>query len=278
MTYSFLNPGIWILTVRLIQLHYFLIIYCFFTPLHALTLGKIEVIDPLVGKRLLVYEEKSEFALVEGDIILTTLEALRRHSALIKVKLGGTRWPDGIIPFSIGEELPFKNKLAALAAIDHWQSHTNVQFIELSDKNRSYYKDYILFTKANDNTCSSYVGRQGGKQQINLSPRCTTMITVHELGHTLGLWHEQSRGDRSSYIQILWENIKPDHEYNFSQHLSDGQDLGEYDYQSIMHYNAYAFSRNGKKTILTLQEDAEIGQREHVSEKDIMAINTMYPK
>ncbi|AHE67129.1 M12 family metallopeptidase [Legionella oakridgensis] len=112
---------------------------------------------------------------------------------------------------------------------------------------------------------------------MRLSTHCNTMSIVHELGHALGLWHEQSRHDKDQYIQVVWENIKDGHAFNFTQHLTDGEDYGPYNYDSIMHYSAYAFSKNGEKTMIPLQENISIGQRNHLSQGDIDAVNGMYP-
>ncbi|KTC94634.1 Dot/Icm T4SS effector Zinc-dependent metalloprotease LegP [Legionella erythra] len=247
------------------------------STLTAATLGQVTVADPVLGSRQLVYEQINDYAVVEGDILIGKASDLKRHSAVIRPKVGGSRWTHGIVPFEIAEDLPFKNKLAVMQAIAHWQEHTALEFVELTSKNREHYPDFIAFIPAEGTTCSSYVGKKGGRQEINLAPRCTTMSTVHEIGHALGMWHEQSRADRANYIHILWENIDEDNRYNFDQHLTDGKDIGEYDYQSIMHYGPYAFSKNGQKTIIPLVEGVEIGQRSHLSEKDIAAINAMYP-
>ena len=45
-----------------------------------------------------------------------------------------------------------------------------------------------------------------------------------------------------------------------------------------MHYPSYAFSKNGQQTIIPLMDGVEIGQRNHLSEKDMAAINAMYPE
>jgi hypothetical protein len=114
-------------------------------------------------------------------------------------------------------------------------------------------------------------------QPINLADGCSTGNAIHEIGHAIGLWHEHTRNDRDTYITVLTANISSGAAYNFQKTGSSGQDLGAYDYGSIMHYSAYSFSANGSATIVTIPPGIPIGQRTALSAGDINGVLALYP-
>lgn len=97
-----------------------------------------------------------------------------------------------------------------------------------------------------------------GRQQLNLQlfepgVGCFRSGTVvHEFLHTLGFYHMQSATERDDYVMIAWEHIIPGMEHNFNTYGADViTNFGvEYDVVSVMHYNAYAFTKNGFATII----------------------------
>ncbi len=99
---------------------------------------------------------------------------------------------------------------------------------------------------------------------------------MHEIGHLIGLWHEQSRSDYADHIEIKWENIDESDHDQFEQPIQNARDVGEYDYTSIMHYPEHAFSNNGCVTIVT-KNGEPIGQRNGLSSGDINACRHIYP-
>lgn len=245
---------------------------------HAANFGALYSLNPLLHYNKSTYYKKNEHsALIEGDIIMGKIDYPSTPRTSIPFHVRGQLWPQGMIPFEIDQHLPLANKKSIDQAIELWQKNTNLKFVKMNPLNRKEFKNYIYFTPNSNTACASSIGMQGGKQNIVLASRCKTMSTAHEIGHALGLWHEHTRRDRNHYIRIIWENIREDHLSNFKQHLNNSQDFGEYDYESIMHYSPFAFSKNGKPTIIPLVQGVHIGQREKLSEKDLAAINTLYP-
>lgn len=133
----------------------------------------------------------------------------------------------------------------------------------------------------NSDGCSSWVGRQGGRQDINLPVGCGTGAVVHEILHALGFHHEHVRHDRDHHVQILWDNIQNSKRHNFRKD-DLACDIGTYDYPSIMHYHGYAFCKRDASnacvgpTILTTPAGTPIGSSV-LSPLDIRAINLLYP-
>jgi hypothetical protein len=68
--------------------------------------------------------------------------------------------------------------------------------------------------------------------------------------------------------------------HNFNKYGHDRVDVQNipYDFNSILHYNGKAFSKNGKPTIKKIGAGsfAAMGQRNGFSNDDIIAINKLY--
>jgi hypothetical protein len=227
----------------------------------------------------------------EGDIVLGSVAELQAASdpaqpnatfemasVIIPETINGQnmRWPNGRVPFEIANDLP--NPQRVNDAIAHWENNTNVRFVARTAANQNQFPDFIRFV--NGGGCSSPVGRRGNQQNITLGPNCQVGNAIHEIGHAVGLWHEQSREDRGSFVNIIFANIDPAMQHNFVQQIADGDDVGPYDFGSIMHYPRNAFSNNGQDTIVPinpLPPGVVMGQRNGLSAGDIAAVNQMYP-
>src|ERR1035437_3189672 len=234
--------------------------------------------------RLIRYQVRGGFAVVEGDIIIGTaaeVEAVQRASTgksaepLAVVLLFNTanpqKWPNATMAYDIDPAIP--NPKPILDGIDHWNTKTQFKIVP-----RTTEANYVHFKPdpTLDAACLSSLGMVGGAQTIATTDGCTTGSVIHELGHAWGLHHEQVRADRNGNVTVLYQNMDKRFMSNFDQMLSSTKDAGYYDFDSIMHYGATGFTRNGQDSMETVPVGIPIGQRAGLSAGDIDGISRAY--
>ncbi|XP_065067993.1 uncharacterized protein LOC135693432 isoform X3 [Rhopilema esculentum] len=225
------------------------------------------------------YDPMENPDLLQGDMELTEEQrnAYLNGEANSAVPLAAVKsglWPK-VIPYEVDEKLAKEPKAveAIDAAIAEYHQKTCLRFVKR--KNEQGYLDFYM-----GSGCSSPVGYYGQRSGISLSDGCWHKgIVMHEIAHSLGFYHEQSRPDRDHYVIIHWENIKQNMRYNFHKQKASNIDSMSvpYDYRSIMHYGRTAFGR-GKLTIETRDPTMQrvIGRRSGFSDYDVLQMNLLY--
>ena len=125
-----------------------------------------------------------------------------------------------------------------------------------------------------------------GNQKLNLQvPGCNDCGTaIHEMLHSMGMAPELARPDRESFVEIEWDNVKSAKLSQFTKNPHADTDI-----MSIMHFGKFAFSQNGKETIVvkdagyhlyTSNPDEYhlyvIGQRNMMTKNDVLQLAKMY--
>ncbi len=116
----------------------------------------------------------------------------------------------------------------------------------------------------------------GGEQVVGGSGTCTVATILHEMGHTVGVWHEQSRPDRDSYVNVNYNAVIKASRSNFDIIVDNEQALTPYDYASVMEYPAISFSRNGEPCIETIPAGMPLSNPNGYSAADIDGIKRLY--
>ena len=253
-------------------------------------------------------------------------------------------WPNGIIPFEFETNceptstcanapnsgcVGLARIAAMLDAMKVIEDVANVDFRQCLNNecsgNHMRFRDSTNDTTVAagpDNVCqgaaanNSPVGMQGGQQGINIvswDGAEAKFIIAHELMHTLGMIHEQSRADRDTYVDVATYcgNVRggcmgTTYLVNFPK-VSGTNTYGSYDFDSLMHYGECSFSRNngtvkdsadvlvaacpavsptfpdGGITVsvrvpFKMQWQGLIGQRAHLSDLDRLILSFLYAR
>ncbi|XP_036375467.1 low choriolytic enzyme-like [Megalops cyprinoides] len=210
--------------------------------------------------------------IVFGDISVTG--GLHNADPCTSSKCKWIKSPNGkvYVPYKISKKYSTSEVSIIRQSLESFTFSTCIRFIPWNNKDKDY-----LYIMSHDG-CFSSIERQGGLQLLSLNQKgCLHRHVIqHELLHALGFHHEHVRSDRDKHIEILFENIEPDEQHNFNK--VNTNNLGTpYDYNSVMQYERYAFSKNGKPTMIPKpNENVEIGKAKKMSPNDILRVNKLY--
>jgi len=221
--------------------------------------------------RPVAYEVVNGRAIYQGDIILDHVERAMHSTSAGRTSGPGTDsmttaysqylWPkvNGVatVYYVIDANSDPQATPTINAAIAQFNSDfpNVIQWVLWNPQNppSPNYVDINLSGSDFSGTCETSEGYEAiPAQPMTGSFLCTEATVLHELGHVIGLWHEQSRSDRDTYVTVNYQNIIKGSRFNFDIIPDNVQDLTLYDYASLMQYPAFSFIRNGGPGIETI--------------------------
>lgn len=181
-----------------------------------------------------------------------------------------------------------------IKAKQEYERTTCLRFVQSSAK------PTFKIDSSNPNSCSATVGYPGTWSDGHLNMGwCNSMAqlgnVIHEIGHIIGRTHTHKRPDATRtymgegpYLKINWQNIASDwrSQYTASRNAyigSNEQSAGDpfqghmrYDYLSIMSYGPGGTGSKAKITAMDSRYQLQMGQRDGLTELDILTVKDMY--
>ncbi|MGJ5813754.1 M12 family metallopeptidase [Paludibaculum fermentans] len=234
------------------------------------------------------YELVNGKAVVEGDILLGPEDRLAQEPPQgkstegkrlgLSVLYSNGTWPvDAVTHVAKVPYVVLSGTTSMTTAISQFNTIFSglIQFVP-----RAAEADYVaidLNSADHSRSCFATLGRTGGQQDLQGSIDCDVATLLHEMGHSIGLYHEHQRPDFSSFITFNQANLDiPLLFGNFGAQTLNARNVGLYDYASIMHYGAAGFSKNNQMVLETIPAGMPIGEATTFSAGDIDTVKRIY--
>lgn len=225
--------------------------------------------------RVVNYTMVNGRAMYEGDIILGHVDPLPAAGAIsnsVGVAYASYLWPKVSGVATVYYEIdPNTDDSANInTAISQFNSDFTglIQWVAWNAQApQSPTYVYISLTGSASGVCEAEEGYQPTftqPQPMGGASNCTVGTILHEMGHVIGLWHEQSRSDRNSYVTVNYNNVIKGSWPYFEMVGDNAQNLTLYDYASVMEYPAFSFSRNGGPVIESIPPGIPLNSSEGI--------------
>lgn len=148
------------------------------------------------------------------------------------------RWPNAIVPFEIAPGFNGLDLMMFEHALDEFHQHTCIRFIPHTNE-----VNYIVI-KHDMTGCWSSIGRQGGRQEINLqSPECFMQpgMVLQQLMHVLGYFpheHKHLNSNGGSYVTLHYQDLANKQPLGAPEYIGSPTKSGMA-YNGKMPYNGY---------------------------------------
>ncbi|XP_033630302.1 protein SpAN-like [Asterias rubens] len=212
---------------------------------------------------------------------------VRRNAYATEVDCSVTLWPGGKICYtwdsSLSDSADGQTMMELVEDVfDHYMDVSCVEFYPSTASECDGIDAMDVKLVEQTAGCWAHIGCSNNQNTfINVSPECATFgVVTHELFHSLGRYHEQSRNDRDEHIKVNWDAIETEKQGNYKK-CSNKPYTDTYDYQSIMHYGDMYFASGSAETMTIIESNKEryqklMGTQTQLSPNDVVTLNTMY--
>lgn len=194
-----------------------------------------------------------------------------RYWSMVRLKLA--------IPITSTANSQLKSRV--VQAINEIQANTNVRFYNsindpVTDPTWGFtYPNVHIHVASDAKKGSSFVGLQGGEQYIYLPLAATKEFIMRALVNAAGMYNEQQRNDRDTYVNINTANVDAVNRFQFDKITSNFYSMGSFDFNSITLAGSTEFSFNGQNSI-TKKDNSVITPNTSLSTLDRGFLNYFY--